>query len=186
MLVAAREGVFRFSNEQGTWRARQIVGPGPGQSGFAGAGEVRAGKLRNGKAYVVTVEPMHGNQLAAYTEPVSKDGSLLWQRHLLDDTLKEGHALACGDLIGAGFDQVVVGWRGKDKQGKVGIKMFIPRDTDGADWQQVLLDDNGIACEDLCLADLNGDGRLDIVASGRATRNLRVYFNEGKGEGDRR
>jgi hypothetical protein len=80
-------------------------------------------------------------------------------------SLKEGHALACGDLLGAGFDQVVVGWRGKEDQGRVGIKLFIP------------LDDNGIACEDLCLADLNGDGRLDIVAAGRATRNVRVYFN---------
>ena len=177
-LVAAKEGVFLFSNEQGRWRARQIVGPTPGQSGFAGAGEVRAGKLRSGKAYVVTVEPMHGNQVAAYTEPVAEEAGL-WQRHVLDDTVKEGHALACGDLLGAGFDQVVVGWRGKDKQGKVGIKLFFPRDADGSSWEQVLLDDNGVACEDLCLADLNGDGRLDIVASGRASRNLKVYFNEG-------
>ncbi|MEK7678021.1 MAG: VCBS repeat-containing protein [Verrucomicrobiota bacterium] len=34
------------------------------------------------------------------------------------------------------------------------------------------------ACEDLALADLNGDGRLDIIAAGRATKNLKVYFNE--------
>jgi hypothetical protein len=26
--------------------------------------------------------------------------------------------------------------------------------------------------------DLNGDGKLDIIASGRATHNLKVYFNE--------
>ena len=42
------------------------------------------------------------------------------------------------------------------------------------------IDDDGIACEDLVLADLNGDGKLDIIASGRATHNLRVYFNETK------
>jgi hypothetical protein len=115
----------------------------------------------------------------AYTEPDSKDSNTLWQRHLIDDSLKEGHALACGDLLGAGFDQVVVGWRAKDKQGRVGIKLLIPLDPEGSNWQQAVLDDNGIACEDLCLADLNGDGRLDIVAAGRATRNLKVYFNEG-------
>jgi hypothetical protein len=179
LLVAAREGVFHFVNAQDKWRCRQIVGPVPGQSGFAGAGEVRAGKLRSGKQFVVTVEPMHGSRLVAYTEPASKDSASFWQPHLIDDSLKEGHALACGDLLGAGFDQVVVGWRAKDKLGKVGIKLFIPLDEGGLTWQQVLLDDNGIACEDLCLADLNGDGKVDIVASGRATRNLKVYFNEG-------
>jgi len=40
------------------------------------------------------------------------------------------------------------------------------------------VDDNTMACEDLCLADLNGDGKLDIVASGRGTKNVKVYFNE--------
>jgi hypothetical protein len=176
LLVASKEGVFQLLNQQGAWQSRQLVGQG--QTGFAGAGEVRAGKLRGGKIYLVTVEPMHGNQLVAYTEPAVKEPNALWQRHLIDDSLKEGHALACGDLLGAGFDQVVVGWRGKNKEGRVGIKIFIPLDAAGTNWQSFPLDDNGIACEDLCLADLNGDGRLDIVASGRATKNLKVFFNE--------
>jgi len=34
------------------------------------------------------------------------------------------------------------------------------------------------ACEDLQVADLNGDGRPDIVAAGRASRNVKVYLNE--------
>jgi hypothetical protein len=37
-----------------------------------------------------------------------------------------------------------------------------------------------MACEDLALADLDGDGRLDIVAAGRATRNVVVWFNENQ------
>ena len=44
--------------------------------------------------------------------------------------------------------------------------------------EMALIDDNTMACEDLTLADLNGDGKLDIVAAGRATRNVKVYFNE--------
>lgn len=40
-----------------------------------------------------------------------------------------------------------------------------------------LADDDTMACEDLCLADLNGDGKLDIVAAERATKNVMVYFN---------
>ena len=41
-----------------------------------------------------------------------------------------------------------------------------------------LIDDNTMACEDLVLADLDGDGKLDIVASGRGTKNVKIYWNE--------
>jgi hypothetical protein len=34
--------------------------------------------------------------------------------------------------------------------------------------------------EDLTAADLDGDGRIDLIAVGRKTKNLRVYWNEGK------
>jgi hypothetical protein len=33
--------------------------------------------------------------------------------------------------------------------------------------------------EDLAVADLNGDGKLHIVAVGRQTGNARIYWNEG-------
>jgi hypothetical protein len=56
--------------------------------------------------------------------------------------------------------------------------VFTALDNEGKNWRATMLDDNGIACEDLCLADLNGDGKLDIVASGRATKNVKIYLNE--------
>jgi len=121
---------------------------------------------------------MHGNLLAIYASPSANDAHALWKRNVIDTSLKEGHALACGDLLGVGFDQIVVGWRNKNSDGKVGIKIFIPLDKEGKKWSQTLLDDNTMACEDLCLADLNGDGKLDLIASGRATKNVKVYFNE--------
>jgi hypothetical protein len=36
-----------------------------------------------------------------------------------------------------------------------------------------------VAVEDLAAVDLNGDGRIDIVAVGRKTGNVRIYWNEG-------
>jgi hypothetical protein len=34
-----------------------------------------------------------------------------------------------------------------------------------------------MACEDAVAADLNGDGRMDIIAGGRATHNVIIYFS---------
>ena len=178
LLLASKEGVFRFTSDERAWNARQIAGNVGANDGFAGAGEVRTGKLPGGADFIATVEPMHGHQLVIYTKSSSGPADSVWKRHVIDSTLKEGHALACGDLLKAGFDQVVVGWRGKNNDGKVGIKLFAPTDKEGANWTQTILDDNGMACEDLCLADLNCDGRLDIIAAGRATKNVKIYLNE--------
>jgi hypothetical protein len=41
------------------------------------------------------------------------------------------------------------------------------------------VDDNEMACEDLRVADLDGDGKPDIIAAGRATKNVKIYFNLG-------
>ena len=179
LLVAGKEGVFHLVPDGKGWKRVQLAGNPTGQTNFAGAGEVRVGKSGAGKIFIATVEPMHGNQLVVYTPPPGNAPGSLWQRHVLDDTLVDGHALACADLAGAGADQIVVGWRAMNKPGvKVGIKLFTPLDREGKDWQATLIDDNTMACEDLTLADLNGDGKLDIVAAGRATKNVKIYFNE--------
>jgi hypothetical protein len=34
-----------------------------------------------------------------------------------------------------------------------------------------------IACEDTLAADLDADGRPDLVAGGRATHNVKIYWN---------
>jgi len=175
LLVAGKEGVFHFVHSGTEWQSHQLAGVAT----ESGTGEVRTGTLPGGKRFVATIEPMHGNQLVVYMQPAPSDPKGVWTRHQLSDSLKEGHALACGDLMRAGFDQIVAGWRGKDNDGKVGVKLFWPTDPSGQNWKEATVDDNTVACEDLCLADLNGDGRLDIVVAGRATHNLKVFFNEG-------
>jgi len=178
MFVASKEGIFKIVRESSGWRSTLVVGSNPGETNFSGAGEVRAGKLAGGGSFLAAVEPMHGNQLAVYTPSEPNAAGAMWKRHLLDGTIKEGHALACGDLIGTGSDQIVMGWRSKNDAGKVGIKAFVAVDGTTEEWTERTVDDNTIACEDLCLADLNGDGRLDIIASGRATHNVKIYINE--------
>ncbi|MBI3852595.1 MAG: FG-GAP repeat protein [Verrucomicrobia bacterium] len=176
MLLASKEGVFvlNWDAEARALKLTQLSG-----TESAGAGEVRLGKLTGDRRFFATVEPMHGTNLVVYTPPAENSGKSLWQRNVLDSSLVDGHALACGDLLGMSSDQIVVGWRAMNKPGvKVGIKLFTPLDNEGKNWRQTLIDDNTMACEDLTLADLNGDGKLDIVAAGRATKNVKVYFNE--------
>jgi hypothetical protein len=170
MLIGAMEGVFLL--DPGA-KLTQVTGAEGG-----GAGEVRAGAFGADRRFVTTIEPMHGNKLVLHRPPTAGAAGL-WTRTVLDETLVDGHALACGDLLGLGRDQIVVGWRAMNKPNvKVGIKLFTPLDAEGKEWRQTLVDDNTMACEDLCLADLDGDGKLDIIAAGRATKNVKVYFNK--------
>jgi hypothetical protein len=171
LLVAAKEGVFRVLEAGLQSKAEQLASNEGG-----GAGEVRLGRLADKGKFLATVEPMHGNSFVTYTPGT---GTNLWKRHVIDETIVDGHAVACGDLLGIGGDQVVVGWRAMNRPGvKVGLKLYTPLDAAAGRWRTTLVDDNTMACEDLCLADLNGDGKPDIIASGRATKNVKVYFNE--------
>jgi hypothetical protein len=147
---------------------------------LAGIGELRIGRYGGDQGFfMAAVEPMHGTSLTLYPEQDNPPEGPS-RRTVLDSTLEDGHALACGDLLGLGRDQIVVGWRAmQNKLAKVGIKMFVP-DEKGQKWTQHLIDDNTMSCEDLVLADLNGDGKLDIIASGRRTKNVVIYWNESK------
>jgi hypothetical protein len=175
LLVASKEGVFLF--DSGSKQSRQISG---GEAG--GAGEVRRGRLPGGKEFIATVEPMHGNAVVIYTAPSVGDPNSVWQRRVIDESIVDGHAVACGDVLKAGFDQVVVGWRAMNRPPnvKVGIKLYTPLDSEGKQWRETLIDDNTMACEDLVLADLDGDGDLDITAAGRATKNVTIYLNQSR------
>jgi len=182
VLLAAKEGVFVLDRASGggapgKWKRTALGGNGPGETAFQGSSEVRTGKLSGGKRFVVTVEPFHGNKVVVYLPPGA--GSGLWTRREIDDTLAEAHAVGVGDFARSGSDQILVGWRRKDKSGKVGIRWYAPRDPEGKEWERGSLDDDTMACEDIAIADLTGDGKLDAVAAGRDTHNLKLYVNEG-------
>ena len=165
-LVAGKEGVVQETYQEAGWEAN----PMPALS--SPTGEVRRGYLTPDAPFIATVEPMHGQQLVLYKGPDYTE------RLVLSDDLEAGHALVCVDLLDLGYDQIIVGWREPNRQGKVGIKIYIPVDEEGNGWMHYYIDEDGIACEDLQVADLDSDGDLDIVASGRSTRNLKIYWNQ--------
>ncbi|NNE91529.1 MAG: hypothetical protein HKN23_07770 [Verrucomicrobiales bacterium] len=166
VLIGGAEGVVKRDVLNPREKDMRIITPE--NSGTEGVGEVRFGS-----GFIAAIEPMHGNQLVVYENPRE------WVRTVLTDQLNQGHALATGDLLGLGSDQIVVGWRNPDPEGKVGIRIFHRAAVD-APWKSFLLDDNQMATEDLKLADLDGDGKLDVIAAGRATKNLVIYWNRSE------
>lgn len=175
IVVASAEGIFRTSMA-GDGVGSLFINPKSSTPPCRGVGEVRVGR-----GFYAAIEPMHGNELVVYVEGGDGAPSEAWQRITLSDQLNEGHALAVGNLSArTDRDEIVVGWRKPDADGRVGLRWF-HRDDDGV-WQSQLIDDNDMACEDLKLADLDGNGRLDVIAAGRDSHNLKIYWNRNQVE----
>ena len=181
LFLGGKEGLIRASpavdpsgSATGGWR-REVLVSAEAAVQSPGVGEVRTAEISNDHLVVATIEPMHGNQLVVYFA----GDSARTKRLVLTDRLSEGHALGFGDL-GLSPARIVVGWRGKPgvAESTIGVAVWTPRDPKGEKWRETIIDPDGMACEDLQLADINGDGKLDIIASGRATKNVKVYFNE--------
>ena len=82
-------------------------------------------------------------------------------------------------LLTAAEKYGLVNWRTDTFTERYGVRTYKCRDEKGEKWDRQLVDENGVAVEDLAAADLNGDGRVDIVAVGRQTHNVRIYWNGG-------
>ena len=175
VLVAGREGLVNVRPAAEAWKREPLDFVQQLGGADKGAGEIRFGHGR--QTFLTTVEPMHGNALVCYFPPKNAGDS--WRRQVLTDQLTEGHALACANFLGLDTDQVVIGWRGNPQNAKsIGVHLWTPLDPAGSKWRDSVIDADGMACEDLQVADLNGDGKLDIVASGRSTHNLVLYLND--------
>src|SRR5438045_5220189 len=113
--------------------------------------------------YLAAIEPWHGNKLAIYRQREAK-----WQRTVIDESLVDGHTIVTADLNGDGLDEVIAGYRGKGRS----VNVYWAQDAVGGKWTKQVLDNGGIGAAACAVADLNGNGRMDIACIGQATTDL--------------
>ena len=181
ILTASFEGVHLYQSQgQGdkvSWKKTQLGSGEQTDPAKRGSSEIALGKLgRDDHRFLATIEPWHGDKVVVYT-PAPKPNAL-WERTVIDATFNEGHALICADLDADNQDEIIAGYRGKGSS----LYLYDCRDSLGKKWERIALDEGDMAASGLDVADINGDGRLDIIAVGTATSNIKWYENLGSSQ----
>lgn len=181
LLLVSFEGVHVLERQADGKFRRTRIGTGNQQtSPNRGASEIKHGKLAGGRDYIATIEPWHGSQVVVYTRPSTPrptEGEWLWTRHVLDEKLAWGHAVTCVNLDDDPDEELVIGVRDDlDPQNRRGVRVFDPVDAAAGKWTRQIVDPGAVAIEDLAAGDLDGNGKADIVAVGRQTHNVKVYW----------
>lgn len=170
ILTASFLGVDLFSfGKNKRWQRTKIVNGNPEPWPRSGSSEIAVGKLGRDR-FLGTIEPWHGNQVVIYRQSQNS-----WQRQVIDTTLNDGHVLLTADLNHDGRDEVIAGYRGQGRS----LYIYSADDPKDDHWSRQILDDGGMGAAGCAVADLNGDGKLDVACIGTATANLKWYENLG-------
>lgn len=145
----------RGASAQETWTKHRIAQE-------KGATNIKAADVNGDGAPDVVGSCGHGKGVFWFAGPA-------WTKHAIDPALANPHALAVGDFDADGdvdvavasYTAFVVRWYENDGHGA-----FAPHDIDTGNRQQAY---------DLKAADLDGDGKLDLILAGRESRNAVWY-----------
>jgi FG-GAP-like repeat len=158
---------------------RKVLAKGDEPRNVPGAGGMTQGTNDiypihiKGKRFLAAQEPWHGDEIVVYSE---KGGQ--WQRNVIFKGLVQGHEIAVGDLNGDGRDDIVaVDVTNRGRPTPASVHIFYSEDDTGTQWRHELLDENMMAGSGVMIADINGDGRPDIIAVSGSS--VKYYENLG-------
>lgn len=170
VLVAGVEGGKQFLYRNQKWESSQLCSGAPIEVGRTGSSEIEVGYLKKAQPFFATIEPWHGHQVVVY-----RGDDQNRQRIVIDDSFADGHALACADFDQDGQDEIIAGYRGKGG----GVYLY-DYGNDSKQWQRHEVDKGGLAAQGFYVTDINQDGWLDFTGGGGATKNVKLYLNNGE------
>ncbi|MBK1831308.1 VCBS repeat-containing protein [Verrucomicrobiaceae bacterium R5-34] len=150
----------------------------------------------DGDTDVVTALDAHGYGLAWYEQIKSADGNITFKQHLIMPekasnnpkilSFSQPHAMACADIDGDGIKDIVTGkcyfaHNGKDPGAKDPAVLYWFRTTrgkKGTTFTPHRIDDNSGVGRQISTADLNADGKEDIVISNK--KGTYVFLQAGQ------
>lgn len=180
ILTASFEGIKAYTrqNQNGTsteWIEKTLCPGSPEFNGYTGSSEVCVGTLRDGRLFIAAIEPWHGHQVAVYLNDKPARFSDFNNRNVIDDTFVSGHAVACADFDQDGDDEIIAGYRGESHA----IYLYDLQRNESNEWKRYMLD-NQVAAQGFAVGDVDQDGRLDVVAAGGSSHNVKLYLNRQK------
>jgi hypothetical protein len=167
LLSASFLGIHALQFVRGSWSRTLIVKGDPAVWPQGGSSDVIAGRLGQ-ERFIAAIEPWHGNKVVVYRQ---EKGT--WKRHVIDETIVDGHTIVGGDFDGNGRDELIVG----ERQGKHSVYLYRLTSLEEDTWSRRPLDNGGMSGAGCAVADLNNDKRPDVVCIGTATANLKWYEN---------
>ncbi|MBP5321815.1 MAG: VCBS repeat-containing protein, partial [Kiritimatiellae bacterium] len=145
---------------------------------------------RDGVNDIIT-SAAHGAGIYWYEQRRGENGQESeWIQHTIDDTWTQAHYLAFGDIDGDGIPELVTGKRfmahnGGDPDAFGTLGLYYYDFTPGPDpvfRKHIIAYDQGIsAALNLVLADIDGDGDIDLITTGKFGGPI-IYENRGTEE----
>lgn len=139
---------------------------------------------QDGKNDVIVGNPHDFGIFAWMSNGVGEDGSVSFEEVVIDRSFSQPHCLTMADLDGDGKDELITGKRvrahnGRDPGGTdppVVCYFTFDEETSKFEKHEISRGDVGIGLQ-IRTADINDDGRLDIVVAGKD--GTQILFNQG-------
>ncbi|MEM7474955.1 MAG: VCBS repeat-containing protein [Planctomycetota bacterium] len=162
------ENPGRTNNQNGAWAARPI------DNEITGIHCLRAADIDNDGQMDLIInnfEPEKGlkDSMAWFRVPKKPYLAESWERHIFaaGDARGGSHYMGAGDIDGDGWKEIAVGAKGGPFADGNWFAFWRHPGPAGSDqpWEKVMLAENQLAATNILPADVNGDGRVDWIAT---------------------